>query len=155
MTPAIKLLKKQNVDFEILSYKHDPSNTDFGKEVVEKLGLNEDEVFKTLLVDIGLKDFVVTIVSVSKKLSLKKIADVCGVKKATLADTKKVQKTTGYLIGGVSPLGQKKRLKTYIQKEAQELIYMYVSGGKRGVDIKLKPEDLLRLSDGIFCDIAV
>ncbi len=153
MTPAIRLLKKHKIDFEVLSYEHDPKNTDFGREAVEQLALNPDEVFKTLLVDIGEKDFVVAIVSMNKQLCLKKIAKAFGVKKASMADKKKAQTTTGYLLGGISPLGQKKLLKTLIDNEAKNHAFIYVSGGKRGLEIKLKPTDLSQLLNADFADI--
>ncbi len=153
MTPAIRLLKKQKIDFEVLTYEHDPKNTDFGNEVVEKLGLPTDAVFKTLLVDIGAKDFVVAVVSMNKQLCLKKVAKAFGVKKATMADKQKAQTVTGYLLGGISPLGQKKRLKTLIDNEAKNHQAIYVSGGKRGLEIKLSPDDLSVLLNAPFCEL--
>ncbi len=153
MTPAIRLLKKQKIDFEVLTYEHDPKNTDFGNEAVEKLSLSTDEVFKTLLVDIGAKDFVVAVVSMNKQLCLKKVAKAFGVKKATMADKQKAQTVTGYLLGGISPLGQKKRLKTLIDNEAKNHQSIYVSGGKRGVEIKLSPDDLSMLLNASFCEL--
>ncbi len=154
MTPAIQLLKKHHIDFEILTYRHDPQNSDFGKEAVEKLGLNANEVFKTLLVDIGTKDCIVAVVSMNKRLCLKKVAKICGVKKAALADKHKAQNVTGYLLGGISPLGQKKTLKTLIDSDAEALSSLYVSGGKRGLEIKLSPNDLLTLLKAQFYDLS-
>ncbi len=153
MTPAIRLLKKYKIDFDVLSYEHDPKNTDFGLEAVEKLSLNPDEVFKTLLVNIGEKDFVVAVVSMNKQLCLKKVAKAFAVKKATMADKQKAQTVTGYLLGGISPLGQKKPLKTLIDKEALNHDVIYVSGGKRDLEIKLKPTDLGKLLNVTFTDI--
>lgn len=153
MTPAIKLLKQHKIEHEILTYSHDPKVTDFGHEAVDKLGLSVDEVFKTLVVDVGGKDFVVAVVGVGRMLCLKKLAKACGVKKAMMADKKRVEKTTGYLLGGVSPLGQKKRLKTFVDISAKELEFMYISGGKRGLDVKIKPLDLVNLTGGIFCEL--
>lgn len=155
MTPAVNLLKQKKIEHEILTYIHDPKITDFGNEAAKKLGLRANEVFKTLIVDIGKKDFVVGIVSVENMLCLKKLAKVCGVKKAMMADKKKVENSTGYLLGGVSPLGQKKKFKTFIDNKAKGLFYMYISGGKRGLDIRLKPSDLASLCDGKFYDISV
>ncbi len=153
MTPAIRLLKKYKIDFDVLSYEHDPKNTDFGREAVEKLSLNPDEVFKTLLVNIGEKNFVVAVVSMNKQLCLKKVAKAFAVKKAIMTDKQKTQTATGYLLGGISPLGQKKPLKTLIDKEALNHDVIYVSGGKRGLEIKLKPADLSRLLNATFTDI--
>lgn len=153
MTPAINLLKHKKIPHEVLTYTHDPKVTNFGREAVRELGLHVDEVFKTLLVDIGERNFVVGVVSVGDMLCLKKLAKVCGVKRAVMADKKRVEKSTGYLLGGVSPLGQKKKLKTFIDSKAKGLSYMYISGGKRGLDIKLKPCDLALCCGGEFCNL--
>lgn len=154
MTPAIKLLKQKKIKYEILQYKHDQNVHDFGHEAVDKLGLLPHETFKTLLVDISKRDLVTCVVSVDKHLCLKSVAEAFGVKKAHMADKEKAQKSSGYLLGGISPLGQKKKLRTLIQKEAKNLPFIYVSGGKRGLDIKLNPQDLATLTDAKFCDIA-
>ncbi len=121
---------------------------------MEKLGLNSHEVFKTLLVDIGTKDFIVAIVSVDKLLCLKKVAKICGVKKAVMADKHKAQTVTGYLLGGISPLGQKKKLRTLIDNEAKNHPSIYISGGKRGLEIKIKPGDLAALLTAQFCELS-
>lgn len=155
MTPAIKLLKKHKINYEVHEYKHDPKNTDFGDEAVEMLGLRVEEVFKTLLVDIGHRDLVVCVLSVGKKLSLKNVAEAFGTKKAFMADKVHAQKQTGYLLGGISPLGQKKLALTLIDNDAKKLEYIYVSGGKRGLDIKLKTDDLAILLKAKFYDIGV
>lgn len=155
MTPAIKLLIKHKIFYEIYKYNHDPKNKDFGAEAVEKLGLHVKEVFKTLLVDIGEKDLVVCVLSVEKKLCLKKVAQAFGVKKAKMAEKEKAQKQTGYLLGGISPLGQKKRVATFIDNDAKNLPYIYVSGGKKGLDIKLKTDDLAILLNARFYEIGV
>lgn len=150
MTPATRLLKKHRIDFEVFTYDHDTAVSDFGNEAVNKLGLSADEVFKTLLVDIGEKAFVVAIVSMNKQLCLKRLAAAFGVKKAVMADKQKAQTATGYLLGGISPLGQKKVLRTVIDSDAQHLPAMYVSGGKRGLEIKLSPMDLATLLQARF-----
>ncbi len=145
MTPAINLLKKNKCEFKIHKYNHEPTCTNYGEEAVEKLGLDENRVFKTLLVELNPKELVVGIISVNSFMSFKNIASVFKVKSAKMANRVESQKVTGYLLGGISPLGQKKRLKTVIHKTAFNYETIFVSGGKRGVDIEINPKDLEKL----------
>ena len=145
MTPAINLLKKNKCDFKIHKYDHDPECTNFGDEAVEKLGLDANQVYKTLLVELTPKELVVCVLPVANQLSLKEVASVFDVKKAVMASKDEAQKVTGYLLGGISPLGQKKVHRTVLDESVNAFKTIFVSGGKRGVDIEVNPNDLKKL----------
>ncbi|PMG48954.1 Cys-tRNA(Pro) deacylase [Shewanella sp. 10N.286.52.B9] len=153
MTPAINTLKKHKTPHTIYEYEHDSNAQSYGDEAVEKLGVSASQVFKTLVVTIDSKELAVAVVPMTSMLSLKLLAKALGGKKAVMADKGLAEKTTGYVFGGVSPLGQKRRLKTVINSSAKELNTMYVSAGRRGLEISLAPADLQMLTQATFANI--
>lgn len=155
MTPAITLAKQRKLNYQIHEYQHEPSAEAYGLEASEKLGLPCKRVFKTLVVSDDKDKLVVAILPVDKKLNLKKVAKAIGSKKAQMADPKIVERTTGYVLGGVSPLGQKKRLTTVIHQSAESQATIYVSAGKRGLEIELPPQQLADTLSAKFTDIVL
>ena len=150
MTPAIKLLEKAKVSFKVHEYHHDPAAESYGLEASEKLGVDDARVFKTLVVTLDAKDYAVAVIPVAQMLSMKQIAKAAGAKKAAMADKIAVERITGYVLGGVSPVGQKKRLKTFIDDSAQQFSTIYVSAGRRGLEIELAGVDLKNQSSATF-----
>lgn len=153
MTPATNTLKKQNVPHTVHEYSHDESAESYGLEAAEKMGVQPEKVFKTLVVSLDAKELAVAVIPVSSKLSMKRIAKATGAKKAAMADRSDVERSTGYVLGGVSPLGQKKRLRTVIDSSAKHYTTIYVSAGRRGLEIELSPEDLTILTCGSLDEI--
>ena len=150
MTPAINAAKAAGIEFTIHEYQHDPSASSYGLEAAEKLNLSVHQVFKTLVVETGTNDLAVCILPVDTQLNLKRAAKSLGVKKVAMAEAKKVERTTGYVLGGVSPIGQKRKLTTLVDSSAEQLSTVFVSAGKRGLEIELKPLDLQRLTEASF-----
>lgn len=153
MTPGINVAKKSKVSYRLHEYSHDESSESFGLEAAEKMGVPEERVFKTLVVSIDGKELVVGVIPVSSMLSMKLIAKAVGAKKAVMADKNAVERSTGYVLGGVSPLGQRKRLKTIIDSSAKNHSTVYVSAGRRGLEIELSPDDLTKLTNGARAEI--
>lgn len=152
-TPATRALERAGVRYEVRSYVHDPGASSFGLEAAEALGVEPGRVFKTLLVDTD-KGLGVGIVPVDRLLDLKAVAAALGAKKATMADPTVAERVTGYVVGGISPLGQKKALPTVLDASAQQHRTILVSGGRRGLDLELDPADLLALVRGSTAPIA-
>lgn len=141
-TPAMVTLTETGIPFAVHEYRHDPDDTAFGQEAADALGLEPERVFKTLVADVE-GQLIVACVPVSAQLSLKALASAVGAKRAVMADAKNAEKTTGYVVGGISPVGQKKPLPTVVDASALDHSTIFVSGGRRGTDIELKPEDLI------------
>ena len=150
MTPAIKAAQAAGVAFRVHEYRHDPGNRHYGREAAEALGLDPRRVFKTLLVALEAdpRRLAVAIVPVGGQLDLKAMAAACAAKKVEMADPAVAERATGYLVGGISPLGQKRRLPTVLDASALEFTSIFVSGGRRGLEIELAPGELLRLCGG-------
>ncbi|RDE18797.1 Cys-tRNA(Pro) deacylase [Motiliproteus coralliicola] len=155
MTPAVNCAKKAKISFRTHSYQHDPNTASYGDEAAQALGIDPQRVFKTLLVSLdgNPKKLAVGVVPVSGSLDLKAIGTCLKSKKVAMADPAEAQRATGYLLGGISPLGQKKRLPLILDQSAKSLETIHVSGGKRGLEIELAPADLLRLTGGQYGDI--
>jgi Cys-tRNA(Pro)/Cys-tRNA(Cys) deacylase len=153
MTPAIDAARKAKIAHQVHEYAHDPSSESYGAEAAEKLGLAQDRVFKTLVAATDGGELVVAVVPVSSMLNMKSLAKAVGAKKAAMAKPADVERVTGYVLGGVSPLGQKKRLKTLIDASAETFPTIYVSAGRRGLQIELNPQDLKKLTGGGFAEI--
>ncbi|MDH6181384.1 Cys-tRNA(Pro)/Cys-tRNA(Cys) deacylase [Microbacteriaceae bacterium SG_E_30_P1] len=152
-TPATVALTAAGIPFTVHSYEHDPANTNFGTEAAEALDLDAEQVFKTLLADVDGR-LVVGIVPVTGKLDLKALAAAVGGKRAEMADPKLAERRTGYVVGGISPIGQKTKHTTVLDETAELYDTIFVSGGRRGLDIELAPADLVRITDAIVTPIA-
>ncbi len=154
MTPAITTVSKAKVPHRVHEYEHDNSAESYGEEATEKLRLDPARVFKTLVVKIDDQQFIVGIVPVSHQLDLKLLTRALGAKKAVMAQANDAEKVTGYVLGGISPLGQKKKLETVIDTSATVFDTIFVSAGRRGLEIELAPADLRSLTRGIFADMS-
>ena len=150
MTPAISELEDAGFAYELLHYEHDPSVGSYGGEAVSKLGLNGEAVFKTLMSELNTGEFVVCLIPVSSSLNLKAVAKAPGVKKASMADGKVAERRTGYVLGGISPFGQSRRHRTFVEKIALSMDAIYVSAGKRGQEIRIVPNAFTVLLDASF-----
>ncbi|WP_329067006.1 Cys-tRNA(Pro) deacylase [Amycolatopsis sp. NBC_01480] len=152
-TPATALLTKQKVAHVLHAYNHDPRADSYGLEAVEALGLEPARVFKTLVAEVEGK-LVVGVVPVTGQLDLKALAMAAGGKKAKMADPAAAQRATGYVLGGISPLGHRSRLPVVIDTTAGAFPTVYCSAGRRGLEVELAPADLVRLTNAVVAGIA-
>lgn len=152
-TPATTALTRQGIAFGVHPYEHDPAAPSFGMEAAEALGVPPAQVFKTLLVE-GEKGLAVGVVPVDRSLDLKAVAGALGVKRVSMARPEDAERATGYVVGGISPVGQKRRLPTVVDHSALAFGRVYVSGGRRGLDLSLSPADLVAVTGGLTAAIA-
>ena len=147
MTPAINILQSSGCDFRTHEYTHSPGVSAYGQEAAELLQIPAEQVFKTLLIalDGNAKRLAVGIIPVNCQLNIKALAKAMGAKKAEMADPKQAERSSGYLVGGISPLGQKRLLPTALDHSALNYETIFVSGGRRGLEIELAPAILLSL----------
>ena len=150
MTPAIKLLIQSGVRYDLHHFKHTTGARGYGCEAAQQLGIEQRRIFKTLLVRLESGTFAIAMVPVSGQLDLKKLAQIIGGRKVCLAKLTEVPRITGYLPGGVSPLGLKKSLRVVIDEQARLFGNIYISAGKRGVEVSLSPETLAELTHASF-----
>jgi Cys-tRNA(Pro)/Cys-tRNA(Cys) deacylase len=152
-TPATALLAKQNVTHRLMPYDVDADTPNYGAAVADSLGIDQGQVFKTLVTEVD-GALTVAVVPVSGDVDLKALAGAVGGKRATLADRAVAERTTGYVRGGISPLGQRKRLPTVLDESATAYPMIYVSAGRRGLQVELEPADLVRLTGATVARIA-
>ena len=154
MTPAVVVVRRAKVAFELLEYRHDPKVASYGLEAAEAMGVDPASVFKTLVAEADDRRLVVALVPVACTLDLKALASAVGAKRVAMADPAAAERATGYVVGGISPLGQRRRLPTVIDASALALDRVFVSAGRRGLEIALAPADLVRLCDATTATIA-
>ncbi len=154
MTPAVKQLQQAGVDYRLHRYRHDRVSESWGMEAAQKLGLPPKQVFKTLMVQSESGELAVAIVAVSSQLDLKILARHCGFRKAQMADAAQAERASGYKLGGISALGQKRRLPTVIDESACQFDTIFISAGRRGLEIEMDPRQLAGLIHARFANIA-
>jgi len=163
MTPAVQALQGASIPFQLLQYSLAPAHGKaeqrhsgpraIGLEAALALDLAPEQVFKTLIAELNTSALVVAIIPVAAKLNMKCLARAAGVKSASLARTQRAERVTGYVSGGISPVGQKQKLPTFLALEAQALTELYVSAGRRGLELCLRPADLVQMTDAQLCPL--
>ncbi|GGP08033.1 Cys-tRNA(Pro) deacylase [Nonomuraea glycinis] len=151
-TPATAALTRAAAEFTLHPYEHDPAAQAYGEEAADALGVPYERIFKTLVAELE-SGLAVAVVPVSGKLDLKALAAALGGKRAAMAEAAKVERVTGYVVGGISPLGQRKRLPTVVDSSALEFGTIFFSAGKRGLQIETAPADLIRLTEAVTAPI--
>jgi Cys-tRNA(Pro)/Cys-tRNA(Cys) deacylase len=152
-TPATAAVAKAKVEHRIHEYHHDPAAASYGLEAAEQLGVDPATVYKTLVASVDGR-LAVAVVPVAARLDLKALAAASGGRKAAMAETADAERATGYVVGGISPLGHRKRLPVFLDESMRRLATVMVSAGRRGLELELAPDDLARLSGGTFADLA-
>ena len=151
-TPATVALTTAGVPYELHAYDHDPSHPSYGEEAADAMGVSPDRVFKTLVADVD-GTLTVAVVPVAGQLDLKALASAVGGKRATMADPTLAERTTGYVRGGISPLGQRKKLRTVLDTSATTHPTICISAGRRGLEVELSPKDLTSLTEAVLAPI--
>ena len=151
-TPATVALTAAGASYTVHSYDHDPSHPSYGEEAAEAMGVSPERVFKTLVADVD-GTLTVAVVPVAGQLDLKALASAAGGKRATMADPALAERTTGYVRGGISPLGQRRKLPTVLDSSASAHSTICVSAGRRGLEVELSPADLADLTDAVVAPI--
>ncbi|MCX5390138.1 Cys-tRNA(Pro) deacylase [Streptomyces sp. NPDC006482] len=151
-TPATVALTTAGTPFTLHAYEHDPASPSYGEEAAEALGVSPDRVFKTLVADVD-GELTVAVVPVAGQLDLKALASAVGGKRAAMADPAAAERTTGYVRGGISPLGQRKRLRTVLDASASDHATICISAGRRGLEVELAPADLAALTSAVVAPI--
>lgn len=152
-TPAVAALTRADIAFTVHRYPHDPSAPSYGLEAAQALGVDPARVLKTLLVDTG-RGLAVGILRVDRRLDLRAVAGSLGVRKVTMAEPSVAERSTGYVLGGISPLAQRRSLPTVLDRDATSHLTVLVSGGRRGMDLELAPADLVRATAATVAQIA-
>ncbi|MEV7276507.1 Cys-tRNA(Pro) deacylase [Streptomyces sp. NPDC093111] len=151
-TPATVALTAAGTAYTLHSYDHDPAAPSYGEEAAEAMGVSPARVFKTLVADVD-GELTVAVVPVAGQLDLKALASAVGGKRAAMADPAAAERTTGYVRGGISPLGQRKQLRTVLDSSAEEHLTICVSAGRRGLEVELAPQDLAALTRAVLAPI--
>lgn len=151
-TPATVALTAAGTSFTLHAYEHDPASPSYGEEAAQALGVSPDRVFKTLVADVD-GELTVAVVPVAGSLDLKALAAAVGGKRAAMADPVAAERTTGYVRGGISPLGQRKRLRTVVDASASAHTTICVSAGRRGLEVELAPSDLVALTGAVVAPV--
>ena len=154
MTPAVTALERLGLAFRVLEYQHDPRSEAYGSEAAEALELDPHAVFKTLLARLEPDELVVALVPVTASLDLKALARAAGAKRAAMAAPADAERATGYVVGGISPLGQRRPLRAFVDETVTILDQCYVSGGRRGLELALAPDDLVAAISANVSDLA-
>lgn len=149
-TPAIYFLKQKHITHEVITYLHQEKGAEFAARTV---GFPLSQIIKTLVVSLDNKSYALILMPGDRQLSLKKIAGVCRTKRAAMADTESAQRLTGYLIGGISPFGIKKRLQVIMEQQLLSYNHVMINGGRRGVLLKMRPEDIFKTLNAKICDL--
>ena len=154
MTPAVTAAKRAGIEFEVVEYDAGDDAEPWGMGAARALGIAPERVFKTLVVDLAGRSLAIAMIPVDARLDLKAVATALGAKRATMAEPAAAERTTGYVRGGISPLGQRRRLPCALDESALGFERIHVSGGRRGLEIGLAPDDLVRLVGAVVAQIA-